>query len=133
MPLVAGNRFDEEQNMILNHPAKKKVTRNENPMQVQVHIQAKARSRWNRSETKRRLRTKSEPLRLFTKVRESLVPGWHEVPGATGMEADHIPEAHRWNDFPSDAQLHWPSLEQAAPAVTAPLDGLEPPLAGLVG
>lgn len=46
------------------------------------------------------------------------------------MAADHAPEAHRWNDFPSDAQLHWPSSEQGDPA--APEVGAEPLVGGLL-
>lgn len=60
----------------------------------------------------------------MTKV--SLIPGWHDVPAAMGIMADHMPEAQRWNSVPP-TQFHSPSGVHAVPTAIAPEDPeLEP-------
>jgi hypothetical protein len=54
----------------------------------------------------------------------SATPGWHVVPEAMAMRADHAPDAHRWNCEPP-TQFQAPSSVQAVPAVKAPEDDPE--------
>lgn len=42
-------------------------------------------------------------------------PGVQDIPAAIDIEADHAPEAQRWNDLPSVAQSQSPSLEHLVP------------------
>jgi len=55
-------------------------------------------------------------------------PGVHFMPCGIAMEADHAPEAQRWNEEPSAAHDHAPSLVQAPPAMAEVEEPEELPL-----